>query len=109
VPAVEVVEVDVDRLTDGDRRALVAFEQTMWAEYAPKEPALAEAEAVMNAMPYDGLDLEDSVIDADWVTQREPQQAQSPGGRLFKAAMIDRRADGLGGRCRRGVLQRSRH
>jgi hypothetical protein len=34
---VEVVEVDVEHLTDVDRRALVAFEQTMWAEYAPDE------------------------------------------------------------------------
>jgi mycothiol synthase len=43
--------------------------------------AIAEAEAVMNTMPHDGLELEDSVIDADWVAQREQQQAQSPGER----------------------------
>jgi mycothiol synthase len=42
VRAAEVVEVDVDQLTDGDRRALVAFEQTMWAEHAPEEPPMAE-------------------------------------------------------------------
>src|SRR5580765_6217077 len=44
--AVEVVEVDVDQLTDGDRRALVAFEQTMWAEHAPDEPSMAETPAL---------------------------------------------------------------
>jgi GNAT superfamily N-acetyltransferase len=43
---VVVVEVDVDQLTDVDRRALVAFEQTMWAEYAPDEPAMAEKPAL---------------------------------------------------------------
>ncbi|MDQ1480400.1 MAG: hypothetical protein QOI44_1261, partial [Actinomycetota bacterium] len=44
--AVEVVEVDVDHLTDADRRALVAFEQTMWAEHAPDEPPMAEEPAL---------------------------------------------------------------
>jgi mycothiol synthase len=44
--AIEVVEVDVEELTDADRRALVAFEQTMWAEHAPDEPSLAEAPAL---------------------------------------------------------------
>ena len=34
--AVEVVEVDVDHLTEIDRRALGAFEQTMWAEQEPQ-------------------------------------------------------------------------
>ena len=33
--AVEVAEVDVNELTAADRRALIAFEQIMWAEYAP--------------------------------------------------------------------------
>jgi mycothiol synthase len=47
------------------------------AQYA----AIAETEAVMNAMPRDDLDVEDAVIDADWVAQREEQQAQSPGER----------------------------
>jgi mycothiol synthase len=42
----EVVEVDVDQLTDVDRRALVSFEQTMWSEHAPAEPALAETPAL---------------------------------------------------------------
>jgi mycothiol synthase len=46
VHAIEVVEVDVEQLTDADRRALIAFEQTMWAEHAPAEPALAEAPAL---------------------------------------------------------------
>lgn len=44
--AIEVVEVDVDQLTDVDRRALVAFEQTMWAEHAPEEPSMAEEPAL---------------------------------------------------------------
>ncbi len=43
--------------------------------------AIAEAEAVMNAVPHDDLDVEDEVIDADWVAQQEQQQAQSPGER----------------------------
>jgi len=43
--AVEVVEVDVERLSAIDRRALIAFEQAMWAEYAPGEPAMAETPA----------------------------------------------------------------
>jgi RimJ/RimL family protein N-acetyltransferase len=46
VHPVEVVEVDVDHLTDADRRALVAFEQTMWAEHAPDEPSMAEEPAL---------------------------------------------------------------
>ena len=40
-----IVEVDVDQLTDVDRRALVAFEQTMWAEHA-REPSMAEEPAL---------------------------------------------------------------
>jgi GNAT superfamily N-acetyltransferase len=44
--AVEIVEVDVDQLTDVDRRGLVAFEQTMWAEHAPEEPSMAEEPAL---------------------------------------------------------------
>ena len=43
--------------------------------------AIAEVEAVMNTMPRDDLDVEDQVRDADWVAQREQQQAQSPGER----------------------------
>jgi mycothiol synthase len=43
--------------------------------------AIAETEAVMNTMPRDDLDVEDAVIDADWVAQRELQQAQSPAER----------------------------
>ena len=43
---VEVEEVDVDQLTEADRCALVAFEQTMWAEYAPDEPAMAAEPAL---------------------------------------------------------------
>ncbi len=43
--------------------------------------AIAEIEAVMNTMPHDDLDIEDAVIDADWVAQREELQAQSPGER----------------------------
>ena len=35
----------------------------------------------MNTMPHDDLDVEDQVRDADWVAQREQQQAQSPGDR----------------------------
>ena len=42
IRAVEVVEVDVDQLTDVDRRALIAFEQVMWVEHAPGEPSMAE-------------------------------------------------------------------
>ena len=42
MPVCEVVEVDVDRLTDADRRALIAFEQIMWAEHAPDDVAMAE-------------------------------------------------------------------
>ena len=44
--AVEIVEIDVDQLTDADRLALVAFEQTMWAEHAPEEPSMAEEPAL---------------------------------------------------------------
>jgi mycothiol synthase len=43
--------------------------------------AIAEVEAVMNTMPHDDLDVEEQVRDADWVAQREQQQAQSPGER----------------------------
>ncbi len=43
--------------------------------------AIAEAEVVMNTVPHDDLDVEDAVIDAAWVAQREEQQAQSPGER----------------------------
>jgi RimJ/RimL family protein N-acetyltransferase len=43
--------------------------------------AIAEIEVVMNTMPHDDLDVEEAVIDADWVAQREQQQAQSPGER----------------------------
>jgi mycothiol synthase len=43
--------------------------------------AIAEAEAVMNTMPHDDLEIEAAVIDADWVAQREELQAQSPGER----------------------------
>jgi RimJ/RimL family protein N-acetyltransferase len=43
---VRAVEVDVDQLSDADRRALVAFEQTMWAEHAPDEPPMAEEPAL---------------------------------------------------------------
>jgi mycothiol synthase len=46
VPVVEVVEIDVDRLTDADRHGLIAFEQTMWAEYAPDDVAMAEEPAL---------------------------------------------------------------
>ena len=46
VAEMPVVEVDVDQLTGVDRRALIAFEQTMWAEYAPDEPAMAEEPAL---------------------------------------------------------------
>jgi RimJ/RimL family protein N-acetyltransferase len=46
VHAIEVVEVDVEQLTDVDQRALVAFEQTMWAEHAPDEPSMAEEPAL---------------------------------------------------------------
>src|SRR3954454_15888259 len=49
--AVELVEADVDRLTDVDRRARVAFEQTMWAEHAPDEPSMAEEPALWLATP----------------------------------------------------------
>jgi GNAT superfamily N-acetyltransferase len=48
---------------------------------ADQYAAIADVEAVMNTMPHDDLDLEDVVIDADWVGQREQQQAQSPGER----------------------------
>jgi mycothiol synthase len=44
--AVDVVELDVDELSDVDRRALIAFEQVTWAEYAPDEPAMAEEPAL---------------------------------------------------------------
>lgn len=43
---VEVVEVDIDQLTDADRRGLIAFEQTMWAEHAPDEVSMAEEPAL---------------------------------------------------------------
>jgi RimJ/RimL family protein N-acetyltransferase len=43
--------------------------------------AIAEAEAVMNTMPHDDLEMEDAVVDAGWVAQRERQQAESPGER----------------------------
>ncbi|MGO9874367.1 MAG: GNAT family N-acetyltransferase [Acidimicrobiia bacterium] len=43
--------------------------------------AIAEAETVMNAMPHDDLDVEDELRDADWVSQREQEQAQSPAER----------------------------
>jgi RimJ/RimL family protein N-acetyltransferase len=43
--------------------------------------AIAEIEVVMNTMPHDDLDIEDTVIDTDWVAQREQQQARSPGER----------------------------
>ena len=46
MPAVEVAEVDVDALTAADRRGLIAFEQTMWAEHAPGEVPMAEAPAL---------------------------------------------------------------
>jgi RimJ/RimL family protein N-acetyltransferase len=46
VHAAEVLEIDVDELADADRRALVAFEQTMWAEHAPEEPPMAEEPAL---------------------------------------------------------------
>lgn len=48
---------------------------------ADQYAAIAEVEVVMNTMPHDDLDLEDAVIDADWVAQRERQQTQSPGQR----------------------------
>lgn len=43
--------------------------------------AIAEVEAVMDTAPRDGLDVEDHVFDADWVRQRERQQADAPGDR----------------------------
>ena len=43
--------------------------------------AIAEVEAVMDTAPRDGLDVEDSVHDEDWVAQRERQQADAPGDR----------------------------
>ena len=43
--------------------------------------AIAEIEAVMDTAPRDDLDVEDHVIDADWVAQRERQQADTPGER----------------------------
>ena len=42
---------------------------------------IAEIEAVMDTAPRDGLDVEDHVFDADWVAQREQQQADAPGDR----------------------------
>ncbi len=44
--ALEVVDVDIDRLTDVDRHSLVAFEQTMWAECAREEPSMPEEPAL---------------------------------------------------------------
>ena len=42
----DVVEVDIDQLSDADRGALIAFEQTMWAEHAMDEPPMAEEPAL---------------------------------------------------------------
>ena len=41
--------------------------------------AIAEAEAVMNAVPHDDLDVEDEVRDAEWVAQHERAGAISRG------------------------------
>ena len=43
--------------------------------------AIAEIEAVMDTAPRDDLDVEDHVYDADWVAQREQEQAAAPGDR----------------------------
>jgi RimJ/RimL family protein N-acetyltransferase len=45
---------------------------------ADQYDAIAEIEVVMNTMPHDDLDIEDAVIDADWVAQREQQDEQGP-------------------------------
>ena len=44
--------------------------------------AIAEAEAVMNTMPHDDLDVEDAVMNADWVAQRDAAVRSIAGGAM---------------------------
>jgi mycothiol synthase len=88
----------VARWLDVPREARDRYE--LWtvvgAYPADQYAAIAEAEAVMNTMPHDDLDVEDAVMDADWVAQREQQQAQSPGERwtIFARARATQRLVG---------------
>jgi RimJ/RimL family protein N-acetyltransferase len=43
--------------------------------------AIADVQAEMDTAPHDDLDVEEQVHDADWVAQREAQQAAAPGDR----------------------------
>jgi RimJ/RimL family protein N-acetyltransferase len=68
-----------------DVPAEVRARYELWTVVGPYPPdqygAIADVEAVMNTAPHDDLDVEDEVRDADWVAQREAQQAASPGER----------------------------
>ncbi len=65
----------------GDARDQYDLWTVVGAYPTDRYAAIAEVETVMNTMPHDDLDVQDAVIDADWVAQREQLQAQSPGER----------------------------